>query len=162
MKMQTPGNEFALLSYTEDAQAIAQVRGNENNPQLYGTVKFYETSYARVLVEAEFFGLPDVGKPGFSAFFGMHIHEVGDCSLPFDKTGGHYNPGNNLHPYHAGDFIPILSNHGYAWVSFFDSRFSIEKILGRSVILHQMRDDFTTQPSGDSGEKIGCGIILRG
>lgn len=94
-----------------------------------------------------------------SNFYGMHIHEFGDCTPPFDKTGGHYNPYNTEHPEHAGDMPPLMSNNGYAWMSFFDGRFTIEEIIGKSVIIHHMRDNFTTQPSGDSGEKIACGVI---
>ncbi len=97
-----------------------------------------------------------------SNFFGMHIHEVGDCTLPFDKTGGHYNPTNASHPEHAGDLPPLLSNNGYAWTAFYTGRLRMDEIIGKSIIIHGMRDDFTTQPAGDSGEKIGCGVIQRG
>ena len=55
--------------------------------------------------------------------------------------------------------IPLMGNQGYAWLAFYDKRFSIPEILGRSVIIHAMPDDFRTQPSGDAGEKIGCGVI---
>ena len=89
----------------------------------------------------------------------MHIHEKGDCTMPFDRTGGHYNPAGEPHPDHAGDMIPLMGNQGYAWLAFYDKRFTIPEIMGRSVIIHRMPDDFKTQPSGDSGEKIGCGVI---
>lgn len=89
----------------------------------------------------------------------MHIHELGNCSDDFQKTGLHYNPQNSPHPYHGGDLLPLISNYGYAWSTFFDDRFSIEDILDRSVVIHSQRDDFTTQPSGDSGTKIACGVI---
>ena len=89
----------------------------------------------------------------------MHIHEFGNCTPPFDKTGNHYNPGGSMHPYHAGDMLPLLGNNGYAWLTFYDERIRIKDIVGKSVVIHGMRDDFTSQPAGDSGEKIGCGVI---
>ena len=89
----------------------------------------------------------------------MHIHENGDCTSPFDKTGNHYNPENTSHPNHSGDLPPLLSNKGYAWIAFWDNRFTISEIKGKSIVIHSMSDDFRSQPSGDSGEKIGCGVI---
>lgn len=111
------------------------------------------------MVEAEIFGLPDEGTPSMTGFYAMHIHENGDCTLPFDKTGEHYNPADMPHPDHAGDLIPLMGNQGYAWLAFYDKRFEISEVRGRSVIIHRMPDDFHTQPSGNSGEKIGCGVI---
>ena len=91
----------------------------------------------------------------------MHIHQFGDCSGDFSKTGEHYNPENNLHPSHAGDLLPLFGNQGYAWSAFYDKRFTINEIIGKSVIIHSDPDDFTTQPSGNAGTKIGCGEIRR-
>jgi len=62
---------------------------------------------------------------------------------------------------HAGDLVPLLNNNGYAYLTFYDNRFSINDINGKSIVIHSMRDDFTNQPAGDSGEKIGCGVILE-
>ena len=91
----------------------------------------------------------------------MHIHEYGNCSLPFDKTGGHYNPTGQMHPYHAGDMPSLLGNDGYAFTAFFDNRLTIEEIIGKTLIIHSMRDDFTSQPAGDPGSKIACGVITK-
>ncbi len=79
--------------------------------------------------------------------------------MPFDKTGNHYNPTKEPHPDHAGDLIPLMGNQGYAWLAFYDKRFQISEIMGRSVVIHTMPDDFKSQPSGDAGGKIGCGVI---
>lgn len=155
----TPRTTFVNILQTNCPRAAAWVTGNRTNPQLSGLVKFYETPYDGVLVEAEIFGLPNVSTEGSSDFYAMHIHEFGDCSDDFMKTGGHYNPENQLHPEHAGDMIPLLGSQGYAWTAFYDKRFTIDEILGKSVIIHAAPDDFTTQPSGNSGEKIGCGVI---
>lgn len=157
----TPRISFLQTLTYERPEAAAWVSGNASNSQLSGLVKFYRTSYDGILIEAEIFGLPNVSDPGSTNFYAMHIHEFGDCSDNFQKTGNHYNPAGKLHPEHAGDLLPLLSNQGYAWSAFYDKRFTIEEIIGKSVIIHSAPDDFTTQPSGNSGIKIGCGIIRR-
>ena len=95
--------------------------------------------------------------------FGIHIHEGTSCTGnetdPFADAKGHYNPNNCAHPYHAGDLPPVFSNKGSAFNAVLTNRFHVREVLGRVVILHSMPDDFTTQPSGNSGEKIACGVI---
>jgi len=157
----TPRIAFTQLLQYERPQAAAWITGSFAAPQLSGLVKFYRTSYGGVLVEAEIFGLPNIEQQGSSDFYAMHIHQFGDCSGDFSKTGEHYNPSGQMHPYHAGDLLPLLGNQGYAWSAFYDKRFTVDEIIGKSVIIHSMRDDFTTQPSGDPGTKIGCGEIRR-
>lgn len=161
MRHMTPESTFTDLLIKDNPNAIAWIVGNAAEPQLNGSVKFYETPYKGILVEAEIFGLPNIREVGSSNFYAMHIHEYGDCTIPFDKTGMHYNPTNMEHPNHAGDMLPLLGNQGYAFLAFYDKRFSIDEIIGKSVIIHSRADDFTTQPSGNSGDKIGCGVIRR-
>lgn len=151
----SPYFSFMDMISNDDYDAAARFQGSESAPELRGVIKFYQTPYEGILVAAEIFGLPKTG------FFGMHIHEKGDCTPPFDKTGNHYNPSGVGHPDHAGDMPPLLSNSGYAFLVFYDNRFTIEEIIGKSVIIHSQADDFTTQPSGNSGSKIGCGVIMR-
>ncbi len=155
----TPGMNFKNLLNSQLPQAIAWVTGGEVYPDISGLVRFYPTAYGGVVIEAEFFNLPDKDVAGSTDFYAFHIHEYGDCSSNFSKTGGHYNPTGKPHPYHAGDMLPLLSNQGYAWMVFYDKRFKIEDIIGRSVVVHDRADDFTTQPAGNSGQKIACGII---
>ena len=157
----TPGMIFTDTLRNKNPQALAWMRGNAQNPQLSGIVKFFDTPYSGVLIEAEIFGLPNIATQFSSDFFAMHIHEKGDCTMPFDKTGDHYNPTNEQHPQHAGDLIPLMGNQGYAWLAFYDKRFMIKDIIGRSIIIHKMPDDFMSQPSGNAGEKIGCGVIRQ-
>ena len=147
--------------YTNDLikrkpSAMAWIIGNQSNPMLNGLAVFYSLSSGGVLISVEIYGLPDNGD---SKFFGMHIHEFGNCTLPFDKTGNHYNPTNSSHPNHAGDLPPILSGNGYGWIAFYDKRFNLSEIIGKSIIIHNMSDDFKSQPAGNSGLKIGCGVI---
>lgn len=155
----SPSSHFQyLLTHTHPA-ALAWIQGSASNPRLAGSVKFYQTTYGGVLIEAEIFGLPNIDAPGSTNFYGMHIHEHGNCTRPFDQTGSHYNPGNVPHPQHSGDLPPLLGNQGYAYTVFYDKRFFVKDIIGRSLVIHSMADDFTSQPSGNSGSKIGCGII---
>lgn len=155
----TPRLTFIHLLESNSPRAMAWVRGGQDFPRISGLVKFYDTPYGGVLVEAEVFGLPNINTRYSSDFYAMHIHENGDCSRNFAQTGSHYNPSGMLHPQHAGDMPPLLGNQGYAWTAFYDKRFTINEILGRSVIIHRNPDDFTSQPAGNSGEKIACGVI---
>lgn len=54
---------------------------------------------------------------------------------------------------------PFFFNQGYAFSVFYDKRFSLPDIVGKSVIIHEKPDDFTSQPAGNAGNKIGCGKI---
>lgn len=157
----TPRLTFVHILEQNRPAAVAWVTGNSTYSELSGLVKFYDTPYDGVLVEAEVFGLPNVSTQVSSDFYAMHIHQYGNCSGSFEKTGSHFNPTNAFHPEHAGDMIPLLGNQGYAWASFYDKRFTIDDIIGKSVVIHSRRDDFTSQPAGDSGEKIGCGVIRK-
>lgn len=121
-----------------------------------GTVRFLQRRDG-VLITAEITGLPQTG------FFGFHIHEGKSCGGPkFGETGSHYNPQNTAHPEHAGDLPPLLSAGGKAYLSVLTNRFSLAQVMGRTVVIHSEPDDFTTQPAGNSGEKIACGVIQRG
>lgn len=158
-RQMTPGDVFAEILEDNEPLALAWVTGGTKAPSLGGLVKFFETPYGGTLIEAELFGLPDKDQAGSSVFYGLHIHENGDCGDDFQNTGGHFNPSGADHPGHAGDLLPLFANQGYAWISFYDKRFIIPQIIGKSVVVHQMPDDFHTQPAGNSGDKIGCGVI---
>ena len=150
-----------ILRRTPDARAL--VRGSSAYPNLMGTVSFFGTS-SGVFVMADFKGLPaGMGACHTGSIFAFHIHEGGRCTGsaqdPFADAGGHYNPGNCPHPYHAGDMPPLFGNNGTAWTTFLTNRFKVPEIVGRTVVVHALPDDFTTQPSGNSGAKIACGVI---
>ena len=142
--------------------AAAVIQGSSKYPEIRGRVWFYQTRYG-VLIAAEIFGLPDSKNECLSPVFAFHIHAGSSCSGneedPFADTGEHYNPDNCSHPYHAGDMPPLFGNNGYAFEVFFTDRFFVKEILGKTVIIHSKPDDFTTQPSGNAGEKIACGEI---
>lgn len=144
-------------------KAIAYVYGSAEYPRLQGRITFHQIQDG-VLITAEVHGLP-VEQDCSSGIFGFHIHEgnvcTGNADDPFANTGGHYNPTNCPHPYHAGDLPPLFSNNGYAFMSVLINKFTVNEIIGRTVIIHSQPDDFTTQPSGNSGKKIACGEIIE-
>lgn len=144
--------------------AYAEVLGSGEYPKLRGMVKLCQMQNG-VLVTAEIYGLPSSGEKCAGGIFAFHIHEGGSCSgtkeEPFANAKGHYNPDGCKHPYHAGDMPPLFENNGYAYLSFFTNRFTVEEIIGRTVIIHEKPDDFISQPSGNPGKMIACGVIMR-
>lgn len=145
-------------------QAEAIVKGSSDYSKISGRVRFYGTKFG-VLIASEVFGLPTLISECGDRVFGFHIHEgdmcSGDSNDTFSGAMAHYNPCDCKHPHHAGDMPPLFENDGYAFNVFLTDRFEINEIIGRTVIIHSNPDDFTTQPSGDSGTKIACGVIRR-
>ncbi|MBQ8356574.1 MAG: superoxide dismutase family protein [Clostridia bacterium] len=144
-------------------QAMAQIAGSAVYPDITGTVRFYTTPYG-VLVVAQISGLPLSGDVCREPVFGFHIHEgtscTGNSNDPFFNAGLHYNPRRCLHPYHAGDLPPLFGADGQAFSAFLTNRFAVPDIVGKTVIIHGSPDDFMTQPAGNSGVKIACGVIV--
>ena len=155
----TPRLNFMKLFYDNRPRAYASIQGSSAYEQIQGAVYFYNVPGGGVLIEAEIFGLPDTNRPDVPAFYAFHIHEEGDCSDDFVNTGAHYNPLNKAHPMHAGDMPPLLSGGGYAWLAFYAQGLVLYDIVGKSVVIHRNADDFTSQPAGNAGEKIACGVI---
>ncbi len=140
------------------SSATASIRGSNRNPGIFGQVNFYQRAN-HILVKAFISGLPETA----SGFFGFHIHEGNCCTgADFADTGSHYSPKSTPHPAHAGDLPPLMFCNGTACQTFITDRFCIKDIIGRTVIIHDMPDDFTAQPSGNSGTKIACGVICEG
>lgn len=144
------------------ADAVAFINGSPDYPQIHGRVLFYKIRQG-VIVRAEIFGLPKKENVCDSPIFAFHIHAGEECSGnetdPFANAKTHYNPKDCPHPYHAGDLSSLFGADGKAFSVFLTDRISIKEIIGKTVIIHSKPDDFTTQPSGNSGEKIACGII---
>ncbi len=131
--------------------ACAFIKGSEKYPQIHGNVSFRQLS-SGVLVTAEIFNLPQDKD-----IFAFHIHQGSKCS----GTDGHFDSDKSLHPYHSGDLPPLFANNGYAYMSVVSGRFTISEIIGKTIIIHGGIDDFSSQPSGNSGEKIACGEIFN-
>jgi len=151
-----------ILKLRQKPDAAAEVYGGEQFPNIEGNVYFYETKNG-VLVSASITGLPEKSGECEKDIFAFHIHWGSSCSGnesdPFANVLMHYNPENCLHPYHAGDMPPLFGNNGYAFQLFLTNRFSVSEIIGKTVVIHDSADDFTTQPAGMSGKKIACGEI---
>lgn len=149
-----------VLDELEDAaSAMATLKGAAIYPDISGVIRIFETTEG-VIVVADVKGLPAQAECG--GVFGFHIHEGMGCGGDmFAETLGHYNPANCLHPYHAGDLPPLFSNRGEAWMAVWTDRFTVQEVIGRTVVIHLQSDDFMTQPSGNSGMKIACGVIRR-
>lgn len=146
-----------MFNQSERPAAVARVQGDAAHPALQGTVWFYPRNRG-TLVVADILGLPET-EPGF---FGFHIHEGSNCAgTGFSATGNHLNPQKRPHPQHPGDLPPLLSSNGTAWFSVLTGRFLIRDIIGKTVVIHSKPDDYTTQPSGNSGNKIACGVIRK-
>ncbi len=157
------GNEKKLDSLLRRLpHAVAIVKGSAEYNQINGTVKFYQAR-SGVLVVADILGLPVSEGICGNNIFAFHIHGGMSCTGndddPFANAGTHYNPLSCPHPYHAGDMPPLFSAGGRAFLAFLTDRFNVNEILGKTVIIHDRPDDFTTQPSGNVGNKIACGVI---
>ncbi len=136
--------------------AAAHIRGGAAMPNLYGEAVFCQKPEG-VLVKIQVSGLPADSQTGF---FALHIHEGGTCrGTDFADTGGHYNPTGAPHPRHAGDLPPLLSYDGKATITVMTNRFTVREIIGKTVVIHSDADDFRSQPAGNAGTKIACGVI---
>ncbi|MBB1087280.1 superoxide dismutase family protein [Lysobacter sp. SG-8] len=102
----------------------------------------------------------------------IHIHETGDCSaVDASSAGGHFNPAGNPHgrvgqgPHHGGDMDNINANgEGVAQVNVHAEGVTLgggafNDVDGRAVIVHAAADDYTSQPSGNAGKRVACGVI---
>lgn len=147
--------------------AIAVIRGGPLAPQLAGTVWFKDVPDGTE-VYANVTGLPPyrpaTGNQPPIGPHGFHIHQYGNCTIgdptnPFTAAGEHWNPTNQPHGNHAGDFPVLFSNNGAARMYFFTNKFKVSDIIGKAVIIHQSPDDYKTQPAGAAGKRLACGLI---
>ena len=144
--------------------ARAKRRGSDEYSALRGVVEFSQTK-AGVLVSVYVTGLPESDNVCENPIFAMHIHSGDSCSGNaedmFADAMTHYNPHGCSHPYHAGDMPPLFGAGGLGLCVFLTDRFTVNEIAGKTVIIHSRPDDFSTQPSGNSGQKIACGVIVK-
>ena len=154
-------NRTATTENTEYSKLIAVLHPTEGN-KAKGTVTFEKVD-GGIKVSAELEGLSQ-GKHGF------HIHEFGDCSaVDGGSAGGHFNPTKKNHgapedtERHVGDLGNVeAGSDGTASYERVDSVVTLSgdnSILGRAVIVHAGEDDLTSQPTGDAGARVACGVI---
>ena len=127
-----------------------------------GAATFADT-YTGVLVTGNLTGI------GLGAH-GIHIHEIGKCEVPFMSAGGHFNPMGMEHAgpadekHHAGDLGNIeVQTGGTGDLTITSKMLTVQSgpnsVVGRSVIFHEKADDLKTQPTGNAGGRLGCGVI---
>ena len=155
-------------SSSKGVQSIARLASTKGS-QVTGTLQFFPLAEGGVRVQGRVEGLAPNSEHGF------HIHEKGDCSSGDGlSAGGHFKPGQRAHgkfgdskAHHLGD-LPSLDadTQGSATIDFVSKDFTLDRgsngILGRSLIVHNDPDDYTTQPTGNSGARLACGVIERG
>ena len=147
------------------APARAELRDADG--RVVGTANFTQGAHGVVIV-AELTGLP-------AGTHAMHIHDVGRCEPPFTTAGGHYNPGLRQHGvksrngYHAGDLPNFTAPAtGTARVDALTQDFtlgpggtSLFDVDGSSIMVHSAADDYESDPGGNAGTRIACGVITR-
>lgn len=151
-------------SSAQAQSASVELQPTQGN-NVHGTVRFEEKD-GKVHVVADITGLAP-GKHGF------HIHEKGDCSAPDGASaGGHFNPNAKAHgapdaaEHHAGDFGNIEADasgkaHLDTTVTFVTVADGPQSVSGRGLIVHGAPDDLKTQPTGNAGARLACGVIKR-
>ena len=149
---------FGTASAADETKAIA-VLSSASGSQASGTITFTKSGNG-VQVVAEVSGLSP-GKHGF------HVHEFGDCSAADAvSAGNHFNPtkdphaGHDADKRHMGDLGNLEADaSGKARLDLTDKKIKIESVIGKAVIVHEKADDLKTQPTGDAGGRIACGVI---
>jgi Cu-Zn family superoxide dismutase len=147
---------------TLPAPSTSELNGHQGS-QVHGTLIFTNEGKT-VHVVGEFAGL----KP--NSEHGLHVHEKGSCDGErFEGAGGHFNPasmkhgGANTKMRHAGDLGNVKADDkGHATI---DARIpngpEVDTFGGKSVILHAKTDDLKSQPAGNSGDRIACGLVIQ-
>jgi len=156
---------LVALSSTASAQSGKATLKDAGGKEV-GSAQLSQTPHG-VLVRMTLKGIP-AGEHAF------HIHQTGKCEPPFTTAGGHFNPGNKKHGImvgdgpHAGDMpnlhIPSDGNLAIEVVNAAvtldkDKPNSLYKPEGTALIIHAGKDDYKTDPTGDAGGRIACGVI---
>jgi Cu-Zn family superoxide dismutase len=143
------------------ASAMLEARSGST---VSGTASFQQV-LDRVRVHVELTGLVPGSEHGF------HVHEKGDCSASDASSAGpHFNPAGVAHGraggevHHAGDLPSLVADaNGNVRVDLELSGVTLDaapgSIVGRALIVHRDRDDFTSQPAGNAGPRFACGVI---
>ena len=163
---QGPGAASAGQAQVAADRATAQLRNADG--QVVGDAVLSETPHG-VLVHVTLTDVPE----GTHAF---HIHQTGRCEPPFTTAGGHFNPGNKQHGFdnamgmHAGDFPNIQVPPGGRLtfdvlapeVTLKPGPNSLFDADGSALVIHQGADDYKSDPAGNAGARIACGVITKG
>lgn len=164
-KTSTPESQAAATHPAASAEYATVNLASASGSLVSGTLRIVPNGNG-VHITGEIGGL----QPGST--HAIHIHEIGDCSAAdASSAGGHFNPTNAPHgragagPHHAGDMDNIVADaDGVAKIDIQDNDVSLRRgapndITGRAVIVHAGADDYTSQPSGNAGARVACGVI---
>ena len=139
-------------------KALARIQGGPLAPQIRGMVYFFASPGGTWVYS-------DV-TPGYRRATPWtplprlpHSRRTCAVDVPGSFSTGGQNPDAQPHGNHAGDFPVLFSNDGKATIYFFTQRFRVWEVIGRSVLIHENPDDYRTQPSGNSGRRLACGVI---
>lgn len=156
---------FAISSLPAAAQTASAALKSADGKEV-GSVNLTQTPHG-VLINLSVKGLP----PGEHAF---HVHAVGKCEPPFTTAGGHFNPGGKKHGmlaaegYHAGDMPNLhIPQSGDLTVEVVNASVTLDKgkpnsvfdADGSAIVIHAGSDDYKTDPTGDAGGRIACGVV---
>jgi len=158
---------LAFNSCAPTTKEIAKATLNSTSTnKAIGTAKFYSLADGQIKMDLEI-NFPERADSTVA----VHFHEHGDCGNMGENTHGHWNPTNEMHgkwgsaAYHSGDIGNIKLDHkGHGTVSVSTNRWSViandpNNIINKAIIVHGGTDDYTTQPTGNSGPRVGCGVI---
>ena len=158
------GCQSAMQSSPDEmARATVQLKPTQGNKAV-GEATFEDTGRGGVHVFLIVHGLKPNSEHGF------HIHEAGDCSAPDAMSAkGHFNPTGKPHgnpasgEHHAGDLPALKADaKGVAKLDTTVSGIAVPALVGRGLIVHADPDDYKTQPTGNSGARVACGVIQPG
>ena len=155
----------AAVAMPVQAAEMANTQLKDSPGKAVGDVDLMQTP-AGVLIKLQIKGLP----PGEHAF---HIHAVGKCEAPFESAGPHFSPGSHKHGMmsgegHAGDMPNLhVPQSGELSVEIVNSTITLEKGKpnslygpnGTALIIHAGKDDYKSDPTGDAGGRIACGVV---
>ncbi|HEX3582106.1 MAG TPA: superoxide dismutase family protein [Thermoanaerobaculia bacterium] len=152
---------FAACAHTKMPMAVATLQPLGSSTG-HGNVHFQQQKEG-VEVTVDLTGLAPNSTHGF------HVHDKGSCADFGNAAGPHYNPTNAPHAapdaasHHAGDFGNVIADaNGEVHTSFMTHSISVggmNDVIGHAVILHANPDDLTSQPAGNAGPRIACGVV---
>ena len=154
-----------ILPASAQSALLANAEIKDAHGKAVGTADLAQTA-AGVLIKLDLKGLP----PGEHA---VHVHAVGQCEPPFESSGPHFNPTNQKHGMmvgagHAGDMPNLhVPQDGSLVVEMVNASFTLAKGKpnslfdndGSSLVIHAAADDYRSDPAGNSGGRIACGVI---
>jgi len=153
------GAPVLALASSGASHASAELR--DAGGAVVGWADFTEDSAGRLHVNVHVSGVS-------AGLHGIHIHNTADCTPPFTSAGGHHNPLGATHGDHAGDLPNLIVNvAGIGHLDATSDRASLSNgpttvfdANGSALIIHAGEDDLHTDPTGNSGGRIACGVIV--